>query len=587
MSDSLFLLRVFLLVMLTAGPAAAQGDLNVLLAPTSGEKPVKVYTAKTIHTMERSNPSASAVAVGGDRILAVGSLDEIRKSMADRPFTVDERFAGKVLIPGLIEQHVHPILAALCLSVEVLSIEDWELPGRSIKAATSPEDYWERLRAAHRSLNDPKAFLFTWGYHPLWHGPISRKSLDVVSNTRPIVVWHRSAHEFYFNTPALKTLGITGESIADKGMASNQCDLARGHFYGKGLELVTGVLMPRMATPERLRSGLSMLVRYLHRGGVTALNEPGAILTPELLSLYQSILGAEGTPFSSSFIIDGRSIFERYGEEEALAATEKILSSAPTGKVSVLTNQVKLFADGTVFSQLMQMKGGYLDGHRGEWIATPQELRETAKLYWDAGYQLHIHVNGDLGIDVVLDALEKCMRENPRYDHRSVLVHLAASTEEQIARLARLGAIASVSPYYPITLADRYGKEALGPDRADAMAPLGTLVHRGVPVSLHSDLPMSPAGPLFLAWCAVNRTTPSGRVAARDQRLTVEQALRAVTIDAAYSLRLEQEMGSIAPGKVANFTVLENDPLAVDPMKLKDVPIWGTVFEGRVSPIDK
>ena len=576
-----------LFLLLGAGSAAAQGDLNVLLAPTGGEKPVRVFTARKIHTMEASNPSASAVAVGGDRILAVGSLDEIRKAMADRPFTVDERFATRVLIPGLIEQHLHPILGALTLSVEVISTEDWELPGRSIKAATSPEEYQARLKQAHEALRDPKEFLFTWGYHQLWHGPISKKVLDGVSNTRPIVVWHRSAHEFYINTPGLEGLGITKESIADKGEASSQCNWEKGHFYEKGLELITGALLPRMATPERLRSGLTMLVKYLHRGGVTALNEPGAIVTPELLTLYQSILGAESTPFSSSFIVDGRSIFDRYGEEESLAATEKILTAAPTGKVSFLTSQVKLFADGAIFSQLMQMKGGYTDGHKGEWIATPQEIRAATKLYWDAGYQLHIHVNGDLGLDVVLDALERCMRENPRYDHRSVLVHLATSTDEQVARIARLGAIASVNPYYPTALADKYGKEGLGPDRADAMARLGSLVRRGVPVSLHSDLPMSPAGPLFLAWCAVNRTTPSGRTAGKDQRITVEQALRAVTIDAAHSLRLEQEMGSIAPGKVANFTVMDDDPLTVDPMKLKDLPIWGTVFEGRVFPIEK
>ena len=98
---------------------------------------------------------------------------------------------------------------------------------------------------------------------------------------------------------------------------------------------------------------------------------------------------------------------------------------------------------------------------------------------------------------------------------------------------------------------------------------------------------MAPARPLYLAWCAVNRVTASGRIAGKDQRISVEQALRAITIDAAYSWRMEHEMGSIAPGKVANFTVLEEDPLAVDPMKLKDMPIWGTVFEGRVFPIKK
>ncbi|MGD0043686.1 MAG: amidohydrolase family protein, partial [Isosphaeraceae bacterium] len=293
----------------------------------------------------------------------------------------------------------------------------------------------------------------------------------------------------------------------------------------------------------------------------------------------------ENTPFSSLFIPDGRSIFERYGEDDSISATEKVVALAPSGKVAFLPNQIKLFADGAILSQLMQMKGGYTDGHKGEWIATPQEIRAATKLYWDAGYQIHIHVNGDLGLEVVLDALERCMRENPRYDHRSVLVHFANSTEEQVARIARLGAIVSANPYYPTAFADRYGKVGLDPERADQMVRLGSLARHGVPISLHCDLPIAPASPLFLAWCAVNRTTTSGRIAGKDQRISVDQALRAITIDAAYSWRMEQEMGSIAPGKVANFAVLEDDPMTVDPMKLKDIAIWGTVFEGKVCPV--
>ncbi|MGO8902527.1 MAG: amidohydrolase [Isosphaeraceae bacterium] len=400
-----------------------------------------------------------------------------------------------------------------------------------------------------------------------------------------MVVWHRSGHEFVLNTPALAALGLTKASLEGQGQASSQCDWETGHFYEKGLELVTKPLLPRLATPQRLRAGLEMLVKYLHGCGVTTINEPGAIMTTELLGLYQSVLGAENTPFSSLFIPDGRSIFERYGEDDSISATEKVVALAPSGKLAFLPNQVKLFADGAIVSQLMQMKGGYTDGHKGEWIATPQEIRAATKLYWDAGYQLHIHVNGDLGLDVVLDALERCMRENPRSDHRSVLVHFASSTEEQIARIARLGAIVSANPYYPTAFADRYGKEGLGPDRADQMVRLGSLTRRGVPISLHCDLPIAPASPLFLAWCAVNRTTASGRIAGEDQRISVEQALRAITIDAAYSWRMEQEIGSIAPGKVANFAVLEDDPMTVNPRKLKDIVIWGTVFEGKVSPV--
>lgn len=233
----------------------------------------------------------------------------------------------------------------------------------------------------------------------------------------------------------------------------------------------------------------------------------------------------------------------------------------------------------------MQMKDGYTDGHQGVWMMTPERLNERAKLYWDAGYQLHIHVNRDLGLEVVLDVLERRMREIPRAGHRSVVVHFATSTEDQIARIARLGAIVSANPYYTVGFADKFGEFGLGPQRADAMVRSASVLKRHIPLSFHSDLPMGPSAPLHFIWCAVNRVTPSGRVAGPEERIGVEDALRAVTIEAAYSWQKENELGSICPGKIANFTVLEQDPLAVEPMRLNDIPIWGTVFEGRIFPI--
>ena len=112
----------------------------------------------------------------------------------------------------------------------------------------------------------------------------------------------------------------------------------------------------------------------------------------------------------------------------------------------------------------------------------------------------------------------------------------------------------------------------------------GSVVKRGISYSFHSDLPMGPAAPLYLAWCGVNRLTLDGRVAGPEQRISVEEGLRAITINAAYSWRRENELGSITPGKIANFTVLEQDPYSIAPEKLKDIPIWGTVFEGRLFP---
>ena len=575
--------------------ALADGGVNEQMtkaltepAPTPPPVPATIFVAREVITMEPGNPSGDAVAISGKRIVAAGKLEDVKKTLGDRPYTVDETFKSKIVMPGFIDQHLHPILGALTLAVEVIAPEDWNLPGRTFKAANSQEEYRARLKAAEAQLKTSDEWLLTWGYHSLWHGKLDRKALDEISATRPIAVWQRSCHEFILNTAGLKALGLTEEMTKGKGIASEQSNWAEGHFWETGLNLMIKPMLKVLTTPERLAFGLKQMVAYEHANGVTAYNEPGALYTPDMWKLYEQILGAPDTPMYSTFLADGRGIPDRVGLDKALDATEEQIAVAPEGagkKLMFFPKQIKLFADGAIISQLMQMKDGYLDGHKGEWIIPPAELEKRAKLYWDAGYQIHIHVNGDLGLEAVLDVLERRMQENPRADHRTVIVHFANSTEDQIERAARLGAIISANPYYTTGFSDKYGQFGLGPKRADAMVRAASVLKNKISLSYHSDLPMGPSDPLYLAWAGVNRLTPSGRVAGPEQRIPVDAALRAITINAAYSWRKEHEIGSIAPGKIANFTVLEQNPYEVAPEKLKDVPVWGTVFEGRIFPV--
>jgi predicted amidohydrolase YtcJ len=207
-------------------------------------------------------------------------------------------------------------------------------------------------------------------------------------------------------------------------------------------------------------------------------------------------------------------------------------------------------------------------------------------VYWDLGYQLHIHVNGDAGLDMVLDQLEANLKRRPRQDHRTVIVHFALSTPAQVERIRRLGAIVSGNPYYPVALADNYRSNGLDPARADNMVRMGDVERAGISYSFHSDMPMAPGRPLFLMWSGVNRVTNDGNVRGADQRVSRLGALEAVTLEAAYSLQMEKDVGSIVPGKLANFTILAENPVTIDPMKIKDIAVWGTVQEGRVLPVN-
>ena len=543
-----------------------------------------IYVAKEVVTLDPHKPGATAVAVVGDRILATATLEELKTAAGDQPYKVDTTFADKIIVPGLIGQHDHPFLAALTMMSKIIAIEDWVLPSGTVPAAKGPQEYHQRLVEANAELKDPNELLLTWGYHHYFHGKLTRADLDKISSTRPIIVWHRSCHEMIANTKALETYGVT-KAVFDSWPAGAkvQSNYEEGHFWEQGIFAVAPRFLPAIAANDRLRRGLEFMVDYYHANGVTAACEPGGLYSKQMQDNVNAVLAKPDSPFRFYFIPDGKSILAAHPDTTILE-TEKTLNWCHDMTV-MLPKQIKLFADGAVYSQLMQLREPYLDQHHGEWIMDPKDFAKAFRIYWDAGYQIHIHEAGDKGLDMVLDNVEANMRRNPRYDHRTIAVHFAISQKDQIQRIKRLGVIVSGNPYYVTALADNYSENGLGPERADNMVRMGDVERAGISYSYHADMPMAPGQPLFLMDCAVNRTTVSGRVAAKDQRASREGSLRAVTLDAAHSLRLENEMGSIVPGKLANFTVLTDNPVTCPAAKIKDIPVWGTVQEGRKLPI--
>ncbi len=543
-----------------------------------------IFRAREIITLDPAKPTATAVAVVGGRILAVGSLEEIKAAAGRQPFIVDDSFADKVMVPGFFDQHAHPFLTALTMMTEIIAIEDWVLPSGTVPAAKNRVEYLSRLAAAEGKLKSPNEVLVTWGFDNYFHGKLTRADLEKISAKRPIFVWHRSAHEFILNTAALETGGITSDLVARLPKAAQaQMNFEEGHFWEQGLFATASKILPVIATPERLMAGLKFMVSYLHANGVTLACEPGGLFSKQLQDAENAVLSSGTNPFRFYFIPDGKSLVAAH-PTATIAETEKLLGWGE-GMTAFLPKQVKLFADGAVFSQLMQLRDGYLDGHKGEWIMDPDVFAKAFRIYWDASYQIHIHVTGDAGLDMLLDNLEQNMRRNPRPDHRTIVVHFGIAAKDQVDRIKRLGAIVSGNPYYVYALADNYSKFGVGPERAHQMVRLGDVERAGVSFSLHADMPMAPGQPLLLMHCAVNRTTMSGRVVGADQRISRLAALKAVTLDAAYSLQMEKEVGSIVPGKLANFTILGDNPLTVDPMKIKDIRVWSTVHEGRVFSV--
>ncbi|MCT8159309.1 amidohydrolase [Pseudoruegeria sp. SHC-113] len=565
---------------------AQEGSLSDIGTSLQPADRATVYTAREIVTLDPDRPTAQAVAVIGGRILGAGSLDEVTAALGTQPFDIDTTFEDLVILPGFIAQHDHPVLAGLTMSSEILAIEDWALPTGTVRAVTDKDDFLTRLTQAHDAMDDPDEPLLTWGYHAAFYGPLTRADLDTVSTTRPIFAWARSCHEFILNTAAMEAGGVTEalmQSWSDS--AQSQSSFEDGHFWEQGLFAVLPSIASLVIRPEKFVAGLHTMRDYMHAKGITHGNEPGGILAKPVQDIVNSVMSSSDMPFRWDFIADGKSLVAKSEDDAEVIAETEALHDWYDGFTALAEGSIKLFADGAIYSLAMQVREPYLDGHEGDWMMDADLFERAFRLYWEAGYQIHIHVNGDAGLDRVLENLEANQRRTPRFDHRTVIVHFGVSAEDQVAWIRALGAIVSANPYYVRALADQYSKVGLGPERADSMVRLGDVGRAGVSFSLHSDMPMAPCDPLFLMWCAVNRVTSSGRIAGPEQRVTAEMALKSVTLDAAFSHRLDHALGSIETGKRANFTVVSENPLTVEPMAIKDIEVWGTVLEGRLLQV--
>ena len=544
---------------------------------------ITIYHAKEIVTLDEKVASANAVSVKSDRVMAIGSLDDLIERNPDA--SINRQFQNDVIVPGFIEHHIHPFLSAITMNAEIISIEGWDLPNNQSIAYRDRDSYMQRLSEIEENMKSDSP-LITWGFHHYFHGDLSREDLDRISKDRPILVMHRSYHEFILNTPALEYFDISQEFIESLDEeARAYADFDRGHFSEQGMISVFPKLLRYLGKPEYLLSGLQLTEDYLHQNGVTMIANPGAWLIKSIQDAKNLILGDESTPFRSFFIPSALILSEDHDISELVEEAKKLLKWGG-GKVEYLPNRIKLFADGAMYSQNMVLSEGYLDGHQGAWLMQEGLYRSAFKLFWDEGYQIHIHQNGDEALDLILDVLEENMANNPREDHRTTIVHFGISRADQMDRVKSLGAIISANPYYVTALSDLYSKKGLGPERALEMVRLGDVDRAGIRFGLHSDMPMAPGSPLVLMHAAVNRINFANEVAGPKQRVSPLAALKGVTLDAAYIMGLENDYGSISEGKLANFTILSENPLSVNPQTIKDIEIKATIVEGKHYPID-
>ena len=542
---------------------------------------ITVFTAQRIITMDESLPEATALAVRDGRIVEVGTLDSLRPWLRHHEHTIDERFADRVMIAGLIDPHIHPSLMAILLNCEWIPPEPWDLARGRAEAAESKEEFLDRVAALHAERPEGEP-LVIFGYHAQFHGWIVRDDLDAISADRPIALWQRSFHEIRANTAGLAWLD------AEEGAAWDpHIELDSGRMYESGMVWGLRTLSPHLLGGEKYVSAMADVRTLVHRGGLTAVCDAGFGIGGGYdadYDTYDAVLGGPDTPFRT-FIMPQIAAARSEWKTDTIAQLEAWVAERGTPRIRFI-EAAKAFADGAFIAQLMVLgEPGYIDGHEGAWLTEPDRIVGMIRPYWEAGYDVHIHCNGDVGVGASLDAIETLLHEQPRFDHRTTLHHFGISTQAQMRRIQALGVQISANGYYLYQLGDKYVDEWLGTERTHQMTRLGSAERAGVSVSLHSDLPMGPAAPLLAAQACATRRTRGGVVMGEHERLSLEAALRSITIDAAYQLRLDHEIGSLAAGKLADVTVLGADPYEVGADGLADIPVVATIVGGEVFPV--
>ncbi len=548
-----------------------------------------IFPARRVITMDPSNPFVEAVAIRDQWIVGVGSIDELQQ-LGD--CTVDNTFKDHVITPGFIEAHSHVMSGGVWAHTYVGFFERRDPTGKVWPGCKTITEVVERLRNAEGVLeadpaSDDNTTLIAWGLDPIYlEGErLNGHHLDAASDSRPIFVYHASGHLATVNAELMRREEIT---------AANQTPGIQLGSDGEPTgELQEPAAMSLAATAwKQLRdSHATEQARWNH--AYDARNNGHTLVTD---------LGGARFDDASIDAWSDTTSHPDYPARVMVAATPTPRSSPSdlAGLVAELrdnpTNNklrfgiVKFLLDGSIQGFTARISSPHYynppPGHaeNGLWLMAPETIPALLETFHAAGITVHCHCNGDEAAEVFISAVEHAVQRHPNSDHRHTVQHCQLTTPSQYARMADIGMHANIFSNHIFYWGDQHAAFTVGPQRAAQMDACATAEQLGVAFSMHSDSPITPLGHLHVMWCAVNRLTATGEVLGRDERISVETAMKAATINAARQLHLDHEVGSIEPNKFADFAILDADPYEVDPTDLKDIGVWGTVVGGVKFP---
>ena len=529
--------------------------------------------------MNPANPEVNAVAVRDGRIVCAGTVEECQ---AWGEATVDDRFADHVLVPGFVEAHGHTADSMTEL-VPYLGYFSYPLSDGSLTTPIrSYQDLIARLKEEDAKL-PPGETLVASGFDPIYFPGLprlSRRELDEVSTTRPIFVRHASGHLVTVNTALLNAEGITKDSPTP-GIGKD----ADGEVNGE-LQEAPAMMLAKTGFEKMMALGVGPEPIRIHaamcrNAGVTTSTDLAGMLliTPDQIQIWKDTVNDPTFP-ARMVLYNVPAMPGTVADYDAVAEAAVALREIETDKLRA--RGIKMFTDGSIqgWTAVMLEPGYYTGEDHGLLLISPEELTAAVAAFHARKLNVHCHCNGNGGAQVFIDAVEEVLRADAWLDHRRVVQHSQTTTAAQYRKMGRLGICANIFTNHIWYWGDQHYEQTMGPERARGMWACRTALENNVPLSFHTDSGVTPVGHLMTMWCAVNRVTPSGRVLGDYEKITPYEALYAATIGGAFQLHMDHEIGSIEAGKFADFAVLEDSPLDVDPMAIRDIEVWGTVVGG-------
>jgi predicted amidohydrolase YtcJ len=518
-----------------------------------------IVTGANVYTMVWDNPKATALAVRGNRLLAVGSDEDIIRHAAASTRRIDAR--GMTVTPGFIDSHSHPLFAeeAVGVNVNLRRIDDVKeaLAG---KAEKTPPGHWVRgVMYDDTKFEDER--------------PLNRNDIDDVVRDHPVYVGHRGGHTGVVNSKAFEIAGITndtpdpddGRYFRENGeLTGKVAEHARDAFFRVG----TWPVMDRSVRQK----AAAIASQNMAASGLTSTTDAYGSLDDMIA--YQDARDAGELLFRMSFMPGGNS--------EVYAGLKTAGIRSGFGDDMIRIGAVKFAADGSASERTMYMSTPFegTDDH-GILTMTQEQIYDAVDDAVAHGFRVGIHANGDWTIEMVLNAYERVLRNHQGPNPRHRIEHCSLVNPDLLRRIKAAGVVPT--PFY--TYAHYHGNKWVdyGEEKMESMFAHRSFLDAGIPVAPASDYTPGPYEPMMAIQSMVTRKDVRGRVWGPSQRVNVMEAMRICTMHGAYASFEEGIKGSLTPGKLADFVILEKDPHDVDPDSIKDIKIVQTVMGGSTT----